>query len=339
MVKFLSVLFVLIFSSFSYSTTTTIEPGKLTGGQKSTLPDWFKESFLDISEDLEEATDSGKHLLLYMHLTGCPYCYKMIEESFKNSINTEIIKSYFDVVAINVRGNNEVILREDLVVTEDEVRDHFEVRFTPTIVFLDEDNNLVYKVNGFRTPESFKYILDFIRSKSYKSMNLVSFIEQQKRPVYYATRNHESFQNITNLKDKSSDRLLVLFEDKYCELCDQLYDGHLKNPEILDLLKKYTVVRLDTGSEETFVDVDGSISTADEFAKKLGLNYRPGMVMFDKGKEVLRIDSMIYSYHFAGHLRYVADRHYEKYPESVYEYLRVYREEVLKSGKDIDLSK
>ena len=339
MFKVLSVIFIIIFSSSAYSSAATVEPGKLVGGIRSTLPDWFKESFLDISEDIEEATDSGKHLLLYMHLTGCPYCYKMIEESFKNSKNTEVIKSNFDVVAINIRGNNEVTLREDLVVTEDQVRDHFRVSFTPTIVFLDEENRLVHKVNGYRTPETFRYILDFVRGKSYKNMNLAAFIEQQKRQIHYTLREHDSFQSIKNLKDNSDEPLLVLFEDKYCELCDQLHDGHLKNPEVIDLLDKFTVVRLDTESKQTIIDIDGDLVTADDFAKKLDLTYRPSIVMFDKGKEVTRIDSMIYSYHFAGHLRYVADRHYKEYPESVYDYLRVYQEEVLNSGKNIDLSK
>ena len=339
MSKILKILLILVFYSISGIHAEPIEPGKIVGGKLSTLPDWFKESFLDIEEDLEEATDSGKHLLLYMHLTNCPYCYKMIEEGFKNSINTEIIRSDFDVVAINIRGNNEVILNEDLVVTEDLVRDHYKVNFTPTIVFLDEGNRLVHKVNGYRTPKRFRYILDFVRTKSYQDMNLASFIDQQKRQIHYTPRGHESFQPITDLKSNSDEPLLVIFEDQYCEMCDQLYDGHLNNPEVIELLKNFKVVRLDTDSNETIIDVDGVSSTADEYAKKLELTYRPGIVMFDQGREVLRIDTMLYSYHFAGHLRYVGERHYEEYPESVYEYLRVYRQEILDSGENIDISK
>jgi len=81
-----------------FSQVKAIEPGKIVGGKVSTLPTWFKESFLDISDDVEEAKENNKHLMLYMHLTGCPYCYKMVEEGFKNSSNTQIIKDNFDVV-------------------------------------------------------------------------------------------------------------------------------------------------------------------------------------------------------------------------------------------------
>jgi hypothetical protein len=61
--------------------------------------------------------------------------------------------------------------------------------------------------------------------------------------------------------------------------------------------------------------------------------------MFDQGVEVMRIDALLYSYHFAGHLRYIGERHYKQYPESVFDYLRVYRQTILDSGQDIDLSK
>jgi len=52
MVK-LRVLLVLILLSVLHTGTHGVEPGKVTGGQKSTLPDWFKDSFLDIAEDVE----------------------------------------------------------------------------------------------------------------------------------------------------------------------------------------------------------------------------------------------------------------------------------------------
>ena len=338
MAKAFKVVFI-IFMTMGYAQASDIEPGKIVGGKQSVLPDWFKESFLDITEDLEEATESGKHLLLYMHLRGCPYCYKMLEEVFKNSTITKTIQSDFDVVAINTRGNEEVTLREDLVVTENEVRDHFKVTFTPTIVFLNEQNQMVHKVNGYRSIENFRYILDFVRTKSYLKMSLSAFIDQQKRNIYYALRDHESFESITDLKSNSDEPLLVIFEDKFCEMCDMLHEGHLKSPEVIELLEQFKVVRLDTDSDKQIIDIDGETTTADGFAKKLGLTYRPGIVMFDRGVEVIRIDTMLYSYHFAGHLRYVAGRHYDEYPDSVYEYLRVYRQPILDSGQDIDLSK
>jgi len=35
--------------------TSAAAPGKMTGGQKYDMPDWFKMSFLDLNDDLKEA--------------------------------------------------------------------------------------------------------------------------------------------------------------------------------------------------------------------------------------------------------------------------------------------
>ena len=322
-----------------FSQVKAVEPGKIVGGQVSTLPDWFKDSFLDIAEDVEEAKDENKHLMLYMHLTGCPYCYKMVEEGFKNTTNTQIIKDNFDVVAINIRGNKEIALSEDLTMTEEEVRNHYKVNFTPTIVFLDQNNKLVYKVNGYRSVENFKHILNFVKTRAYQNTTLAEFIWQQKRTKHYLFKDHSSFQSITDLSAKRDKPLLVLFEDQYCVMCNRLHNGHLKNPEILKELDLFDVVRFDAESDQIIIDVDGNKTTPSQYVRKLGLDYRPGIVMFDYGVEVMRIDALLYTYHFAGHLRYIGERHYKQYPDSVFDYLRVYRQAILDAGQDIDLSK
>ena len=337
--KYFKLILVIFMLSNLFTHVNAVEPGKIVGGKVSELPEWFKDSFLDIAEDVEEAKDENKHLMLYMHLTGCPYCYKMVEEGFKNNTNTQIIKDNFDVVAINIRGNKEVALSEDLTMTEEEVRNHYKVNFTPTIVFLDQNNKLVYKVNGYRSVENFKHILNFVKTRAYQNTTLAEFIWQQKRTKHYLFKDHSSFQSITDLSAKRDKPLLVLFEDQYCVMCNRLHNGHLKNPEILKELDLFDVVRFNAESNQAIIDVDGNKTTPSQYVKKLGLVYRPGIVMFDQGVEVMRIDALLYTYHFSGHLRYIGERHYKQYPDSVYDYLRVYRQKILDAGQDIDLSK
>jgi len=101
----------------------------------------------------------------------------------------------------------------------------------------------------------------------------------------------------------------------------------------------FDVVRFNAESDQAIIDVDGNKTTPSQYVKKLGLVYRPGIVMFDQGVEVMRIDALLYTYHFSGHLRYIGERHYKQYPDSVYDYLRVYRQAILDAGQDIDLSK
>ena len=57
--------------------------GKITGGKLHPPPDWFKDSFLEIADDVDDASEAGKHVLLFFELNGCPYCDRMLSESFE----------------------------------------------------------------------------------------------------------------------------------------------------------------------------------------------------------------------------------------------------------------
>ncbi len=312
--------------------------GKVTGGVMSQHPEWFKESFLDIGEDVEEAAEEGKHVILFMHLNGCPYCNKMSEENFKHSPDAEFIQEHFDVIAINIKGDREVAFNEELTLSEKQLADLVKVNYTPTTVFLNQENQVVLKLNGYRSVEKFGQALRYVQEKKYGEMKLADYVGQLQVPSRYPFLDHPLFTDLTDLSSVKTP-LAILFEDSGCDACDTLHEGHLKNPAITSVLEKMTVVRLDANSEAPITDVEGNVTTAKAFAKQLGLTYRPGIVLFDKGEEIRRIDGLLYSFHFEEVLRYVAERHYEQYPTDFYEYLGVRTQELLKAGFNIDLSK
>ena len=53
-----------------------LAPGMVNPGYHD-KPDWFKNSFLDIREDVADAKAAGKRLVLYFYQDGCPYCKKL----------------------------------------------------------------------------------------------------------------------------------------------------------------------------------------------------------------------------------------------------------------------
>ena len=323
---------------FAGKVLTADAPGKVVGGKMSEHPGWFKESFLDIAEDVEEAAETNKHVILFLHLNGCPYCYKMTEENFKHAPYTEFIKKNFDVIAINIKGDREVALNEETSLTEKELAVKLRVMYTPTIVFLNQQNKVVARVNGYRSVPDFKQVLDYVEEKAYLRTSLSKYLDARKEAVY-SFRDHPQLKKVNDLKSVAGQPLAVVFEDKGCLDCDALHDGQLSRPEVREVLKNYTFVRLDALSEEPIVDIEGNSTTPRAYAEKLGLIYRPSIVLFDRGKEVARINTSLYSYHFEEMLRYVGERHYEEYPESFYDYLDVRTAEITASGRDVDLSK
>ena len=68
-------------------------------------PAWFKQSFLDLREDVAEAKQAGKRVLLYFHQDGCPYCARLLRENFGNRRIAEKTRKHFDVIAINIWGD------------------------------------------------------------------------------------------------------------------------------------------------------------------------------------------------------------------------------------------
>ena len=85
------------------------------------------------------------------------------------------------------------------------------------------------------------------------------------------------------------------------------------------------------------VDIEGNTTTPRLYAEQLGLSYRPSIVLFDQGKEIMRIESRLFLFHFTEVLRYVGERHYQQYPDSFYDYLDVKTAELLDSGKNVNL--
>jgi len=49
-------------------------------------PAWFKESFLDLREDVAEASEDKKRVLLYFYQDGCPYCAKLLQDNLGQKI-------------------------------------------------------------------------------------------------------------------------------------------------------------------------------------------------------------------------------------------------------------
>lgn len=145
------------------------QPGALDKGMVNPgyeeKPDWFKLSFLDIREDVEEAAAEGKRVLLYFYQDGCPYCAKLLRDNFSQRAIVEKTQKHFDVIAINIWGDKEVIDINGTEVIEKEFAKSLRIMYTPTLLFLDERGKVALRVNGYYFPEKFSTALDYVAQK------------------------------------------------------------------------------------------------------------------------------------------------------------------------------
>ena len=310
--------------------------GRMTGGNRYTTPDWFKQSFLDIAEDADEAGAAGKHVMLFFHLDECPYCDRMLEESIKPAPRASYLQQHFDAIAINVRGDREVAFNDEITVSEKRLAEILEVFGTPAILFLDGDNRTVARVDGYRAPERFREVLDYVASRAYRNASLADYLDARLDKSVYRLRASELFADRRDLSSVDGP-LMLLFEDGSCYDCAEFQQGVLAHPDVRQEIAPFTVVRLDTGSDQSIIGVDGKATTPRELARQYDMIYRPGVLLFDDGELIARSDSLLYPFHFKEMLRYVAGGFYAEMDQRGYSRQR--REELLDAGVDIDFSR
>lgn len=308
--------------------------GKVTGGEIYTLPEWFKTSFLNFKDDVEEAKQQGKHLMVFLHLEECPYCVKMLRENFIDGERRDTIQKNFEVIGVSIRGETELQWVDGKSYTERQLAAHLKIFATPAIVFFDFDGNKVLQLNGYREPRAFGQALEYVLSKRYLSETLSEYLLTRDKPAVYTLRDHRKFSTTSNFKGYQKP-LAVLFEDRQCAECATFHDKVLNHPDVLPEMAKYLFVRLDTDSKLPVVDVDGKTTTAGLWAKALDLSYRPAVVLYDEGREIARVDGRLYHFHFRERLRYVSGGYYRQF-DSFSKYSAARREELLKQGFNVD---
>ncbi len=336
-------LLLLCLSSFLASSSlaeTTSKVGKIKGGIELVFPDWFKESFLDFREDAADADKEGKHLLVFFHVAGCPYCKKMLDDNFTDGINAKSIQANFDSIHIDLKGSKEVAFNKDMTVSEADLGSALGVKYTPTILFMSADNKVVARLNGYRSPREFKQVLNFVKEKAYKKMDLATYRQKHLHDNVYTLKPNASYVTETNLQKlaKQDKPLMILFEDKTCDECDRFHQEILDLKETKDILKKFNVVRLDALSDKEITDTKGHKTTAKAWLKKRNISYRPAVLLYSEGKEIEKVTGLLKSFHFQQLLNFVAEKKYNEF-DSWIAYLGVQSKKILESGKDIDIWK
>ncbi len=133
---------------------------------------------IDLNKVAKEAISHKKMVMVFFHTNDCPYCRKMLVESFDKKSDKDIINKDYYYIDINIDSPDTVIYKKFKGSTA-EFADFFHVRFYPTILFM-EQNVVVSDVKGYRNKDKFRTILKYVSSKSYESMDLETFTNEQE---------------------------------------------------------------------------------------------------------------------------------------------------------------
>lgn len=276
-------------------------------------PDWFKNSFLDIREDLNEAAAANRRVLLYFYQDGCPYCDKLLRDNFGDRAISDTARAHFDAIALNLWGDREVVGLDGQPTTEKAFAAALGVQYTPTILLLDEQGQVVLRINGYYPPHQFHLGLRYVAE--HREQAGETFVDYQRRqaPVAATGKLHAEGGFLgapLRLHDnrRASERpLLVFFEQPVCAGCDELHQDILRRPGVAYALTAFDAAIVDAWSEAPLQTPDGRELPAREWAAELGIRYTPSLVFFDgDGNEVLRTEAWLRAFHVHAAMDYMA---------------------------------
>jgi thioredoxin-related protein len=286
-------------------------------------PDWFKKSFLDLPDDLDEAVARGKRgLIVYFGQKRCAYCKMLLEVNFGLSDITAYTRQHFDVVPIDIWSTEEVTTLDGAVLTQREFSLQEQTNFTPSLIFYDAAGKEALRLRGYYPPYQFRAALEYVADAHYRRESFPDYLARGEDSTHFepGDLNEEDFfipppHNLDRSRLPGQRPLVVFFEQGRCHACDVLHGQPLQEPAINKLIRGFDNVQLDIHSDAPVITPSGKRTTAKNWARELGLFYTPSLLFFDEwGKEIIRVDSVVRFYRLRKVINYITSRGYLSEP-------------------------
>jgi len=166
-------------------TTTRVEAP--VGDNGLHTQSWFHDSFLEMSDDVAEAAEDGKHLAVIFEQRGCPYCKEMHEVNFGVPEITEYVQEHFLVVQIDLWGPRNVTDFDGEIMGERELAQRWRVNFTPTTAFfpmsVEEGKSgrdlEIFRMPGYFKPFHFLSSFMYVAEERYKDTGFQRFVSER----------------------------------------------------------------------------------------------------------------------------------------------------------------
>lgn len=193
--RLIRILAPLVLVLFSWTSVSASE-GAYLGGDGLHKQVWFYDSFLDMGEDLQDAADTGKGLIVLFEQVGCPYCKELHEVNFNREEIVSLIQEKFLVVQIDLFGSREVVDFDGEVLEERDLARKWRANFTPTTAIFppasagveDWFEAQALMLPGYLKPFHYMSALEFVESGAYTETDFqrflqAKFVELQKQGI------------------------------------------------------------------------------------------------------------------------------------------------------------
>jgi thioredoxin-related protein len=282
-------------------------------------PAWFKQSFLELPEDLRQAAAAGKRgIAVYFGQRRCPYCKMLLEHNFGQPDIEAYTRQHFDVIAVDIWGVQELTDIDGKVLTEREFALREGTNFTPSLIFYDAEGKVALRLRGYYPPYKFRAALEYVADGHYRREPFNAYLARGDSTLPFEPGDliEEPFfipppHNLDRSRIRGERPLVVFFEQGECHACDVLHTQPVQERAIRELFYRFDTVQLDMRADTPVITPDGRKTTARQWADELGLFYAPSLLFFDEaGREIIRVDSVVRFFRLRNVLNYVLGKGY-----------------------------
>ncbi len=151
--------------------------------------DWFVESFLDLAEDLAEATAAKKRFAILWEQRGCPYCHDLHTINLRDRAAVSYIRERFAILQLNLWGDRMTTDFDGEKLREKDLARKYRVNFTPTLQFFPETADEmkgkkgtdaeVARMPGYFRAFHFISMFEYVWDKRYVSQDFQRYIVEK----------------------------------------------------------------------------------------------------------------------------------------------------------------
>lgn len=135
--------------------------------------------WLTLDEGQIAASTDQKILFVFVEAEWCAFCKRMKREVFPNDAVLNLLRSRFVPVSIDVDSKSRVHFNGKTYSERSFARE-MGVNATPTIIFANQDGEILGQTSGFYDTDRFLLLLNYLDSDSFKDISFDVFEKQRK---------------------------------------------------------------------------------------------------------------------------------------------------------------
>jgi len=287
-------------------------------------PPWFKQSFLDLRDDLDDARQAGKRgVIVFLSQKNCNHCQAFIDTTLSDPAILKRVQKNYDVIALDIFNDLELTDIDGSVDTIKNFADKQRARFTPALLFYGVEGKRLLKIIGFYPPAKFSRVLDYIDSGDYQRETLSQYLQKgragigQQEIQYDYTLFSRPPYLLDRMRLKGQQPILVLFETPNCNPCQRFHRWVLSAEEVRILMSDFETVQLNSLDNSSKVKLpSGRYLTPQQWSKDLQLAYDYSVIFYDEhGVEVHRLDAETGRDRMSGSMQYVLEKSYLRHEQ------------------------